>query len=150
MDRAIRTYPKVANTHHGPPSWQTTDMRGFVCREVMEISVETEDAVNPRCPTWGSNAIHIFSARGSEFPFLAPQMFSLFYGWFRSEASDFEVRFVWKCGCPKTNGFKVRLHFPHETWAYPFQIDPLHILLIRYIPFIYIYTYIYMSMHMNM
>ena len=33
MDRAIRTYPKVANTHHGPPSRKTTDMLGVVCRE---------------------------------------------------------------------------------------------------------------------
>ena len=48
-------------------------------------------------------------------------MFSLFCGWFRSEASDFEVRFVWKCRCPKTTGFKVRNFIsPMKPGAYPF------------------------------
>ena len=114
--------PKVANTHPGPPSWKTTDMPGVVCRES-----GGDFRRNGRCsesqgaPQGEINAIHIFSAK-------------------RIPSSPSWLRRCSVCSTGDSVRMPLKLHFPHQNLGHThFQINPIQILLIRYIPFIYIY-----------
>ena len=101
----------------------------------------------PRCPTWGSNAIHIFSAkRIPSSPSWLRRCSVCSTGDSVLRPLILKLGLSENAGVPKPMGLKLETSFPPWNLGHThFQIDPLHILLIRYIPFIYIYIYIYVN-----
>ena len=95
----------------------------------------------PRCPTWGSNAIHIFSAkRIPSSPSWLRRCSVCSTGDSVLRPLILKLGLSENAGVPKPMGLKLETSFPPWNLGHThFQIDPLHILLIRYIPFIYIY-----------
>ena len=103
-------------------------MPGVVCRES-----GGDFRRNGRCsesqgaPQGEINAIHIFSAK-------------------RIPSSPSWLRRCSVCSTGNSVRMPLKLHFPHQNLGHThFQINPIQILLIRYIPFIYIYTYVYVN-----
>ena len=95
----------------------------------------------PRCPTWGSNAIHIFSAkRIPSSPSWLRRCSVCSTGDSVLRPLILKLGLSENAGVPKPLGLKLETSFPPWNLGHAhFQIDPLHILLIRYIPYIYIY-----------